>query len=109
VLPLLEQIFGLLHEDLWLVGSATSRYVLYTTMPSIHNDLHVLFSWSLCTLYPLGTYPLLPWLADVLIRFEQPTNVHCLPTPNVTVDGPVEGELEGAAVEFAGDSVSDSR
>ena len=46
-------------------------------------------------------YPLLSGLGDVLVGFEEGADVHGLAAPDVAVDGPVEGELEGAAVELA--------
>jgi hypothetical protein len=46
-------------------------------------------------------YLLLAWLSDVLLAFEERANVHCLASPEISVDGPVEGEFEGAAVEGA--------
>ena len=47
------------------------------------------------------TYGLLSGLCDVLVRFEERSDVHGLSAPDVSVDGPVEGELEGTAVEVA--------
>lgn len=44
-------------------------------------------------------YSLLSWLRDVLIRFEEGADVDCLAAPKVSVDRPVEGKLERAAVE----------
>ena len=43
---------------------------------------------------------MLSGLCDVLVGLEKSANVHGLATPDVTVDGPVEGELQGAAVEL---------
>lgn len=45
-----------------------------------------------------ASYFLLSRLANVLVRFEESADVHGLSAPDVSVDGPVEGELEGAAV-----------
>ena len=47
------------------------------------------------------TYSLLSRLGNVLVGFEEGADVHGLAAPDVSVDGPVEGELEGAAVELA--------
>jgi hypothetical protein len=46
-------------------------------------------------------YPLLSRLCDVLVRFKERPYVHRLSAPEISVDGPVEGELEGAAVEVS--------
>lgn len=46
-------------------------------------------------------YFLLSWLGNVLVRFEEGSDVDRLAAPEVPVDGPVESELEGAAVELA--------
>lgn len=48
-----------------------------------------------------STHSLLSRLCDVLIGFEEGTDVQRLAAPDVAVDGPVEGELERAAVEVA--------
>jgi len=50
-------------------------------------------------------YSLLSRLGDVLVGFEEGSQVHCLAAPEMSVDGPVEGEFEGAAVEGAVGSV----
>ena len=50
----------------------------------------------------IATDPLLARLNDVLFGLEERSNVHGLAPPHVAVDGPVEGELQGAAVERAG-------
>jgi hypothetical protein len=46
-----------------------------------------------------GTHPLLSRLCDVLVGLEQPAKIQSLPAPEVSVDAPVEGELQGAPVE----------
>ena len=51
-------------------------------------------------------YSLLSRLRDVLVRFEEGADVDRLPAPEVSVDGPVEGELQGAAVEVSGEVLS---
>ena len=45
---------------------------------------------------------MLPGLCDVLVGLEETADVQGLAAPDVAVDGPVEGELQGAAVERAG-------
>lgn len=50
----------------------------------------------------VATDPLLARFNDVLVGLEERTNVQGLAPPHVAVDGPVEGELEGASVEGAG-------
>lgn len=52
-----------------------------------------------------GAYPLLSGLCDVLVGLEETADVQGLAAPDVAVDGPVEGELQGAAVERAGHRV----
>ena len=47
------------------------------------------------------TYLLLSPLRDLLVCFEERADVDGLTTPEMSVDGPVEGELEGATVELA--------
>jgi len=42
---------------------------------------------------------LLSRLRDMLVRFEERADVDRLPAPEVSVNGPVEGELQRAAVE----------
>lgn len=37
----------------------------------------------------------------MFVRFEEGADVHRLASPEVPVDGPVEGEFEGAAVEVS--------
>lgn len=48
-----------------------------------------------------SSYALLSRLGDMLIRFEETADVQCLTAPNISVDRPVKGQLEGAAVEGA--------
>lgn len=47
-------------------------------------------------------YPLLSGLAHVFVCFEEGADVHRLAAPDIAVDCPVEGQLQGAAVEAAG-------
>ena len=62
----------------------------------------VSFTLAIVTLvFLVLTYGLLSGLCDVLVRFEERSDVHGLSAPDVSVDGPVEGELEGTAVEVA--------
>lgn len=44
-------------------------------------------------------YLLLPRLCDVLLGFEEGSDVHGLAPPEVSMDGPVERKFEGAPVE----------
>lgn len=53
----------------------------------------------LCTPLAHMLYPLPARLRHVLIGIEQRADVHSLTPPEVSVDGPVEGELERAAVK----------
>lgn len=46
-----------------------------------------------------ATHPLLSRLCDVPVGLEQVAQVDCLAAPEVAVDAPVEGELEGPPVE----------
>jgi hypothetical protein len=46
-----------------------------------------------------GTHSLLSRLCDVLVGFEQTPKIQGLSAPEVPVDGPVEGQLEGPPVE----------
>lgn len=47
------------------------------------------------------SYSLLSRLRDVLVGFEERSDVHRLASPLISVNRPVEGELEGAFVEDA--------
>lgn len=47
-------------------------------------------------------YPLPARLGDGLVGFEERADVHGLATPQIAVDGPVEGELQRAAVKPPG-------
>lgn len=46
-------------------------------------------------------YSLLSWLCDVSVRFEEPAEVERLATPDVSVNCPVECELQRTAIEGA--------
>jgi hypothetical protein len=48
---------------------------------------------------------LLPGLCDVLVGLEETADVQGLAAPDVAVDGPVEGKLQGLAVERAGQDI----
>jgi hypothetical protein len=52
-----------------------------------------------------SAYPLLSGLCDVLVGLEETADVQGLAAPDVAVDGPVEGELQGATVERAGNHI----
>jgi hypothetical protein len=45
------------------------------------------------------THPLLSRLCNVLVGFKQSAQIQSLSAPEVSVDGPVEGQLEGPPVE----------
>lgn len=47
------------------------------------------------------TYPLLSRLGDVPVGFEERANVYGLAAPEVSMNSPVEGKLQGAPVEGA--------
>lgn len=47
------------------------------------------------------TYPLLSGLGDVPVGFKEGANVDGLAAPKVSMDRPVESELQGAPVEGA--------
>lgn len=49
----------------------------------------------------LSVYLLLAWFSDILLGFKEGAYVHCLASPQVSVDRPVKGEFEGATVEGA--------
>jgi hypothetical protein len=55
-----------------------------------------------------SAYPLLSGLCDVLVGLEETADVQGLTAPDVAVYGPVEGELEGAAVQRAGQYISEA-
>jgi hypothetical protein len=46
-------------------------------------------------------YLLLARFPDVPLGLEEGSDVQCLSPPKIPVDGPIEGEFEGAAVEGA--------
>lgn len=47
------------------------------------------------------TYPLLPGLGDVPVCLEKGANVDGLAAPEVSMDSPVKGKLQGAPVKGA--------
>lgn len=51
----------------------------------------------------LHMYLLLSGLGNMTVCFEEGTDVEGLASPEVAVDGPVEGELEGALIERSGE------
>ena len=59
-------------------------------------------SFSVSCVSRKSAYPLLSRLCDVLVGLEETADVQRLTAPDVAVDGPVEGKLQGAAVERAG-------
>lgn len=48
-----------------------------------------------------SAYPLLSWIVDVLVGLEQGPYVDGLAAPEVSVDSPVESQLQGPPVERA--------
>jgi hypothetical protein len=52
-----------------------------------------------------SAYPLLSGLRDVLVGLEETADVQGLAAPDVAVDSPVEGKLQGLAVERAGQDI----
>lgn len=53
-------------------------------------------------LFVAGTdipYFLLPRVTDILVRLEKRPDINCLPSPNISVHSPVQGELQGPPVE----------
>lgn len=60
------------------------------------NLEHVL---GLPTTYFSFTYLLLARIADVLVGFEKGSDIDCLSTPDLPVDGPVKRQFQGAPVE----------
>ena len=46
-----------------------------------------------------GTYSLLPWFSDVLVRVEEGSYVYSLAPPYIAVNCPVEGELQAPTVK----------
>lgn len=42
----------------------------------------------------------------MFVRFEEGSDVQCLAAPEVTLDGPVEGKLQGTLVEVPGNAIS---
>lgn len=83
VLPLLQQQLGLLDQLLRRGVSSCFNYGW---------DTH----WRFCG---WKTHPLLSWLCDVPLGFEKTADVQGLSAPEVSMDAPVEGKLEGAPVE----------
>lgn len=79
VLPLLEEVFGLLKDNLRSRrGEETSQQ---------ERRRIVMESRSM-------THPLLSGVANVLVCFEEGADVEGLAAPEVSVDRPVEGELQ---------------
>ena len=82
---------------------------VYPVLPSVFRTFVILLAIFSTR---KGAYPLLSGLCDVLVGLEETADVQGLAAPDVAVDGPVEGELQGAAVERAGHHVrgmSDAR
>lgn len=79
MLPLFQQVLGFLHQYL-------GRISLILPQSMVERR---------------ATYSLLPWFCDVLVGFEEGSDVHSLSSPEVPMNSPVEGELEGTPIEAA--------
>lgn len=92
--PSLEEFFCLFYDLLHdhTTVSTMPHHALSPTEPvRLQRVVHL----------PEPAYLLLSGLRDVLVGFEEAAEVERLAAPEVAVHGPVEGELEGAAVEGA--------
>lgn len=90
--PFLQQLFRLLDDFLSYHSqiSISAPYLLSSSLPFLFRG-----GWSLlegCS------YSLLSRLGDVLVRFEEGTNVERLAAPEVSVDGPVERQFQRASI-----------
>ena len=94
--PADEYCFCFFHDCLNIEESRQ----LYALCVSISSHLLHHLQSSLWESAP--SYLLLSRLGDVLVGVEEGTNVHGLTAPDLSVDCPVEGEFEAAAVEGAG-------
>lgn len=80
------------------IGPGAALFSSPLQMSLLHPSSHRAFFREMC----VRAYPLLSGLCDVLVGLEETADVQGLAAPDVAVDGPVEGELQGAAVERAG-------
>lgn len=109
------------EEKEWVSGESRNRFAIDLGVSSssssrpraCHPPLSNLFyppKFMMQTTVKTGgsksTYPLLSGLLDVLVGFKERADVKSLTAPKVSVDGPVKGELQRAAVETARESVS---
>lgn len=82
------------------MGPGASTSLAIALSPQLW-PLHTISTYTQPSISSLPTYRLLSGLCNVLVRFEEGSDVHGLTAPDVTVNSPVEGELQGAAVEVA--------
>ena len=85
MLPFLQDFFRLVDQGL---AYSQQRILPLSPHPGVVLSSGCVYSYSL-----------LSRLAYVLVGLEERSNIDCLAAPEVSVDCPVEGELEGAAVE----------
>jgi hypothetical protein len=81
------------HMDL---GVSSSRGA--SPSPS-EAPVHGLSVTPCCRLVLGVSDPLLPRVRDIAILLEERANIQSLAAPEGSMDGPVEGELEGAAIK----------
>jgi hypothetical protein len=90
-----------------LYGSGCFHFSKISSVCWINSWTHPsVFMSSPRAVYQIEAYSLLSGLGDMLVGLEEGADVDGLAAPEVSVDGPVEGEFEGAAVEL---SVSQSQ
>lgn len=82
------------------MGPGASTSLAIALSPQLW-PLHTISTCTQPSISSTPTYRLLSGLCNVLVRFEEGSDVHGLTAPDVTVNSPVEGELQGAAVEVA--------
>ena len=87
-----------------MINCARWRVSIYPVFPSLPSSFLIPILRIFLAIFSSGkgAYPLLSGLCDVLVGLEETADVQGLAAPDVAVDGPVEGELQGAAVERAG-------
>ena len=79
-------------------SAAPAPAVLVTTTTKVEMQAGpgLARQWGLKNMMP---YPLFPRVCDVPVGFEEGSDVEGLASPQVTVDGPVEGQLQGAPIK----------
>lgn len=87
------------------LGASTSLAEL-PFLRSMPKTKHILASRVLLFLSPLYAagrkiYPLLSRLRDMLVCVEKRPNIHRLSSPYISMNRPVEGKLQSAAVQTA--------